>query len=149
MTYTELKDELYLVRERERIIDARLKSLATLKDDYLARLNNGVTDYSRDAIQKSRDPDAALVAVIDDLNRDTDKLIASIKALREANEYYKGLILSSKDIGGEVLRLFFLERLSMKQVSKTLSYAEKYTWKLWRQAIEELTEVINNENSKA
>lgn len=143
MTYSELKDELYLVRERERIIDARLKSLATLKDDYLARLNNGVTDYSKEQLQKSRDPDAALVAVIDDINRDSEKLIETIKSLREANEYYRRIILATKDIGGEVLRLFFLERLSMRQVASTLNYAEKYTWKLWRQAIEDLTEVIN------
>lgn len=143
MTYSELKDELYLVRERERLIKSKCKDLASLKDDYLARLNNGVQDYSREILQTTRDPDKALINLIDDINRDTEKLIETIKSLRDANEKYKTLILETEDIGGEVLRLFFLEGHSMRQVSIRLNYAEKYTWKLWREAIEKLVEVIN------
>lgn len=147
MTYTELKDELYLVRERERVIRSKQKDLETLKDDYLARLPSGVTDYSRDRLQATPDPDKALINLIDDINRDTAKLVEVITELREANERYKTLIYETKTVGGEVLRLFFIEGYSMRQTSKRLNYAEKYTWKLWREAIENMTEVINHEKS--
>ena len=145
MTYSELKDELYLVRERERVIRSKQKDLESLKDDYLTRLPNGVTDYSKDRLQSTPDPDRALVNLIDDINRDTQKLIEIITELREANEYYKTLILNMTTVGGEVLRLFFVEGYSMRQVAKRLNYAERSTWRLWREAIKDMTEVINNE----
>ena len=147
MTYTELYDELKLVRVREKQITSKLKSLVTLKDEYLSRLNNGVTDYSRDILQKSRDPDKALIEVIDNINRDTETLIETINELRDKNLKYKRLIVSKKDIGGEVMRLYFIEAMAMQEVAARLSYSEKYAWKMCHKAINELLEVINDEEN--
>lgn len=147
MTYTELYDELKLVRVREKQIASKLKSLVTLKDEYLSRLNNGVTDYSRDILQKSRDPDKALIEVIDNINRDTETLIETINELRNKNLKYKRLIVSKKDIGGEVMRLYFIEAMAMQEVAARLSYSEKHAWKMCHKAINELLEVINDEEN--
>lgn len=147
MTYTELKDELYQVRERERLIRSKLKSLSTMQDDYLARLNNGVTDYSREMLQKTRDPDKAIITVIDDINRDTERYTETIKDLREKNEPYKSLIVQMQGLGGEILRLFFIEGLSMKSICKRFNYSERSTWGHWRNAIKDLLEVINEDTT--
>lgn len=147
MTYTELKDELYQVRERERLIRSKLKSLSTMQDDYLARLNSGVTDYSRENLQMTRDPDKAIITVIDDINRDTERYTETIKDLREKNEPYKSLIVQMQGLGGEILRLFFIEGLSMKSICKRFNYSERSTWGHWRNAIKDLLEVINEDTT--
>lgn len=147
MTYTELKDELYQVRDRERLIRSKLKSLSTMQDDYLARLNNGVTDYSRELLQKTRDPDNAIITVIDDINRDTERYTETIKALRDKNEPYKTLIIQMQGLGGEILRLFFIDGLAMKSICKRFNYSERSAWAYWRKTIYELLEVINEDQT--
>lgn len=143
MTYSELKDALYQVRNDELEKKGYLDALANIKDEYLTRINNGVTDYERERLQKTPDPDAAMIDKIYQADLKANAYMEKIRLIQERNEPYYKLIMALKGIGGVILSLFFLEGFSMRQVSKRLNYAEKYTWKLWREAIEDLTEVIN------
>lgn len=148
MTYTDLKDDLYLVREKEKILRSKRKSLLSTRDEYLARLNSGVTDYAKDNLQKSRDPDASIINTLYEADKATAKLVEEIKQLQDETERYEALVIGTKGISGEILRLFFIEGHSTKHIGKRLGYSERSVWRLWRQGIKELLEVINNEQKE-
>lgn len=146
MTYSELKDELFLLRDRENQIREFIISLANVRSDYLSRLNAGVTDYSKERLQKTPDPDASTVNMIYEADRKTDFYKERLQELQDKTEPYERLIIGLEGTTGTIMRLFYLEGLGMKAISKRLHYAEKYSWHLWRKGIEELLEVINNDN---
>ena len=47
-------------------------------------------------------------------------------------------------LGGEILRLYFIEGLSIKSIGKRIDYSEQYTWELWRKAMRDLYEKENS-----
>lgn len=139
-SFSEFKNDLHEVRDKSRIIKAKIKSLETLRDDKLADANSGAIDYSKLRVQMSHDPDKALVYVLDDIERDSKKLILQIEKLKEEIAPTAELIEKRMDIGGEILRLYFLEGLRMVEVAKRVSYSESRTWELWRKTIRDIYE---------
>lgn len=139
-SFSEFKNDLSEVRDKSRIIKAKIKSLETLRDDKLATANSGAIDYSKLRVQTSHDPDKALVYVLDEIERDSKKLIQQIEKLKEEIAPTVELIEKRMDIGGEILRLYFLEGLRMVEVAKRVSYSESRTWELWRKTIRDIYE---------
>lgn len=147
MTYSELKEILYDVREKEIDIKNYLIDLANARSLYLAELGGGVTDYAKDRLQKTPDPDAATVNAIYKADRKSEFCLERLKELQDQVERYEKLIINMDGVGGVILRLFYLEGISMRLVSKRLNYDEKYALKLRRKAIKRLLEVINSEKT--
>lgn len=137
---SEFKADLSEVRDKSRIIKAKIKSLETLRDDKLSTAYSGAIDYSKERLQTSHDPDKALVYVLDEIERDSKKLIQQIEKLKEEIAPTVELIEKRMDIGGEILRLYFLEGLRMVEVAKRVSYSESRTWEIWRKTIRDIYE---------
>lgn len=108
-SFSEFKNDLSEVRNKSRIIKMKTKSLKTLREDKLATVYSGAIDYSKERLQTSPDPDKALIYVIDEIDRDAEKLIRQIEKLKEEIAPTVELIEKRMDIGGEILRLYFLE----------------------------------------
>lgn len=140
MTYSEFKDELARVKENRFIIKSRLESLEKLSEEKLSMLGPGVVDYSKDRLQMSHDPDKLIIETIDRINREAERLKESIRELEEENRYMEDLILSKKGLSGEVLRLYYIEGLMMKNVAKRLGFTEDNGWKLYRKGVRNLYE---------
>lgn len=137
-SFSEFKNDLSEVRNKSRIIKMKTKSLKTLREDKLATVYSGAIDYSKERLQTSPDPDKALIYVIDEIDRDAEKLIQQIEKLKEEIAPTVELIEKRMDIGGEILRLYFLEGLRMAEVAKRVSYSESRTWELWRKTIRDI-----------
>lgn len=137
-TIKEFQNDLADVREKTRIIRSKIKSLETLREDKLATVYSGAIDYSKDVVQTSPDPDKALIYAIDEINRDADKLINQIEKLREEIKPFEDLILNTSGVGGEILRCYYLEGLSMAATAEQLNYSEVRGWELWRKTIKSI-----------
>ena len=140
MTYSEFKDGFYIIRENRIVIRSKLQRLEELNDKYFSKLNHGVTDYSKDRLQSTPDPDKAIIEAIDNVMREKNKLIEEIRSLREENEHFEELLFSVRGISGEVTQLYFLDGKSMRTISKTLNYAERTCWRLMRMTFRDLYE---------
>lgn len=141
MTIGEFKDELHRIRYNRNLIRSKLKSLATLREDKLATNSSGVIDYSKDRIQGSSDPSNRVINLIYMIDEETDRLIEAIERLEEENREIEHLIYAVKGIPGEIVRIYFIEGLSMKAVSAQVNYSESHTWMLMRKAIREMYEL--------
>lgn len=148
MTFTDFKDELYLVRENRRTIKSLIETIDNLTQELCDKLGGGVVDYSADRLQKTPDPDAKYIQAIADSQEKRAECMEKLKRLREANSKYEAVIMAFDTLGGEILRLYFIEGMSIKTIGKRIDYSEQYTWELWRKAIKDLYEKENsNEES--
>jgi DNA-directed RNA polymerase specialized sigma subunit len=144
MTLTEFKDELYLVRENRRSINSLIETIDNLTEELCDKLGGGVTDYSKDRLQKTPDPDGKMIQAIADSQKKRAECTEKLNRLREANEKYEAVIMAFDTLGGEILRLYFIEGMSIKAIGKRIDYSEQYTWELWRKAIKDLYEKEEN-----
>lgn len=143
MTYRQMKEELEAVRYRSRKIRSVINELATLRDDYLAKINNGAIDYSKEHLQKTHDPDRNIIYILDHINREEEKLRNLIEDLKEKNRPYEDMINNLDGLEGEVLRLFYLEAWNMRRVSKHIRFDERTCWNYRKSGIGKLTEKEN------
>lgn len=141
MTIGEFKDELHRIRYNRNLIRSKLKSLATLREDKLTTNSSGAIDYSKDRIQSSSDPSNRVINLIYMIDEETDRLMEAIERLEEENREIEHLIYAVKGIPGEIVRIYFIEGLSMKAVSAQVNYSESHTWWLMRKAIREMYEL--------
>jgi DNA-directed RNA polymerase specialized sigma subunit len=144
MTFTDFKDELYLVRENRRSIKSLIESIDNLTAKLCERLSGGVQDYSKDRLQKTPDPDAKVIETIAAIEEERTNNLDKLNRLREANIKYEAIIMAFDTLGGEILRLYFIEGLSIKSIGKRIDYSEQYTWELWRKAMRDLYEKENS-----
>lgn len=141
MTIGEFQDELHRIRYNRNLIRSKLKSLATLREDKLATNSSGAIDYSKDRIQSSSDPSNRVINLIYMIDEETDRLMEAIERLEEENREIEHLIYAVKGIPGEIVRIYFIEGLSMKAVSAQVNYSESHAWMLMRKAIREMYEL--------
>ena len=140
MTFSQFKIEMDIVRDRRRAMRSILRDLSTLSDDRLSALSSGAVDYSKDRLQKTTDPDAAMINTLDQIDRDTARLKDKLQHLRDLNEYYESLIFAADGIGGEVGRLYVIEGLTMKIVAQHLHYSPSHCWMKWTKTMHEIHE---------
>ena len=140
MTYEQFKFEMDLVRENRIVMRSLLKSLDNLTEERLSALNSGAVDYSKEPLQMSHDPDLAMIETLDRIDKDRERLQQKLRSLEEANEYYESLILSTAGIGGEVLRLYYIEGYTMEAVADHLQYDISYCWMFRKKSLKKLLE---------
>lgn len=142
---SEFKCDLLNIRDNRRVIRSKMKSLETLREDKLATINHGAIDYSREYVQSTPDPDKAIINIIAEIDQDIERLNRQINELKEENKPLEALIDSVGGVGGEILRLYYMEGLSMEDCAKQLNYSENNGWRLWRKTILSLYEEVNDD----
>jgi DNA-directed RNA polymerase specialized sigma24 family protein len=135
MSFYEFKSRFYDVRINSREINSLKKSLDTIADDILGTVTSGAVDYSKDRIQHQTEPDVAIINAIYRIDEEKRIMLARLSYLKEQNAWAEEMIYSLDGIGREVLRLYYLESLSMEQVSKRLNYSTSHCWRLWRETL--------------
>lgn len=134
MTYKQFEDELYIIRDNWKTIRSAIKSLKNLEEDGLVAAYSGAIDYSKERLQSSTDPDAKMIAVIQKCEDEKTKIMERIANLREENRMIEELIYQEKNIGGETLRLYFIDNKPMREVAKYINYSQSQTWEIWKKA---------------
>ena len=148
MTYNELKNDLELVKDRRYQIRSICSELLTLREDYLTKVGCGAIDYSRDRLQSSPDPDRAIIAVLDEIDRETAKRKNKIEELTEANAFYEDKIFCIQGIRGEVLRLYYLEGWTMEKISRHVHFNQKYCWRFRSEGLNAILDKIEAEERR-
>lgn len=140
MTRSQFEAELYQIRENRRVMRSIIRSLESLGEDTISSIFSGAIDYSKDRLQSSSDPDGKMVNALFKLDKDVERLRKKLARLKEENEHIESLIYQADGLGAEIMRLFFIEGLSMPKVSMRLNYAKSSCWREMRKKITELYE---------
>lgn len=141
MTLYEFEQQLRVIQTNQRILSSLYDSLAHAREDQLAVVGSGAIDYSKDRIQASADPDAAIINAIARADELVNRLVKKINELEEEDAAIKDLLWEADGLGGEILRLCFLEGMRMGQIAQRLNYDRSYCYKMWREKINELYEI--------
>lgn len=142
MTFEAFKDELYMIKINSRAIISKLKSLEDIEEETTMILGTGAIDYSAERLTSTHDPDAAAIIKIDMLRKKREELLDQITELRESDRRAVELIMSVPGIGGEVLRLFYIEDMRIRSIAKRLNYEEQYCWQMLRKERKSLYERV-------
>lgn len=140
MTFTQFKYEFDLVRDKCRDIRSLDDELDHLEEERLKEFGNGAIDYSADRVQHSTDPDKAMIYKLDSIDREKAKKKARRSRLREEIEPFETMIYNADGIGATVGRLFVLDGLPMKEVSRILNYHVSHCYGFWNRTMRELYE---------
>lgn len=140
MTFTQFKYEFDLVRDKCRDIRSLDDELDHLEEERLKEIGNGAIDYSADRVQHSTDPDKAMIYKLDSIDREKAKKKARRSRLREEIDPFETMIYNADGIGATVGRLFVLDGLPMKEVSRILNYHVSHCYGFWNRTMRELYE---------
>lgn len=138
MTLYEFKQELYTVRENRRELRAIMVSLKSLEDDILGSAFSGAIDYSKEKVQHMTDPDRTIINAIMSIEREKEKLTTRINNLLEENKNFEDLIREQRGEGAELIRLYFIEGMTMVEIAKRFHYHRGTCYRKWSQTIEHM-----------
>lgn len=131
----EFKQDLYTIRENRRIMRSIRTSLANLEEEVLSSVFSGAIDYSQERVQKSHDPDSAIINAIMMTEQEKDKLKKQLSDLQEENSTIENLIYSQRGLGAEIVRLYFIEGETMIAIAKRLHYHRDTCYAKWNDTI--------------
>lgn len=138
MTFSQFEQELYLIQANQKAIASIRISLDAIDEKYLSKLSSGAMDYSQDRLQSSKDPDASLVNTLWERDEERKDLLKKIEYLKGQCSEVRSLLWQANGIGGEILRLFFLECMEMDAIAERLKYDRSTCYKFRRIKQEEL-----------
>lgn len=144
MTFSQFKDEFYLIRENRIVIRLELKNLARRTEEKFSLLGAGAIDYSKDKLQSTKDPDKTIIDALATIKADKIRTAERIKELQDRNRHIENLIHSTEGVGGEILRLYFIEGLTMGQIAADTNYNKNYCFELMRKTLKTLWEKEEN-----
>ncbi len=146
MTFAEFKDELYLIKINRQVMRSIIEDLKTYAADQLSTVFSGAIDYSKDKIQHQSDPDAAIINVLMKIDSDVDRLKKKFDQLEQENEELEEVIFKGQGLGGEFIRLYYIEGLSMSAIADRFGYSRQWCYELWDKELKRLyREVLKNE----
>lgn len=146
MTFAEFKDELYLIKINRQVMRSIIEDLKTYAADQLSTVFSGAIDYSKDKIQHQSDPDAAIINVLMKIDADVDRLKKKFDQLEQENEELEEVIFKGQGLGGEFIRLYYIEGLSMSAIADRFGYSRQWCYELWDKELKRLyREVLENE----
>ena len=146
MTFAEFKDELYLLKINRQVMRSIIEDLKTYAADQLSTVFSGAIDYSKDKIQHQSDPDAAIINVLMKIDADVDRLKKKFDQLEQENEELEEVIFKGQGLGGEFIRLYYIEGLSMSAIADRFGYSRQWCYELWDKELKRLyREVLENE----
>ena len=117
MTLYEFKQELYIVRDNRRVMRSLRTSLANLEEDILTSVFSGAIDYSKEKVQHQSDPDSAIINAIMLTEKEKERLRKQLQELQDENAELEQLIYRQRGLGAEIVRLYFIEGKTMKEVA--------------------------------
>lgn len=138
MTFAEFKDELYIIKMNRQVMRSVMEDLKTYAEDQLSTAFSGAIDYSKDRVQKTPDPDGALINVISKIDHDVERLKAKLEKLEAENEALEEVIFKGQGLGGEFIRLYYIEGLSMNSIAERFSYSRQWCYELWDKELRRL-----------
>lgn len=138
MTYGEFKDELYVIRLNRQVMRSIMADLRTYAEDQLSTVFSGAIDYSKERVQKTPDPDAAIINVIAKIDSDMERLKEKLERLEEENDKLETLIFKGEGLGGEFIRLYYIEGYSMNKIAERFNYSRQWTYTLWDNELKRL-----------
>lgn len=144
VTFNQFKDEFYLIRENRIVIRLELKNLARRTEERFALLGAGAIDYSKEKLQATKDPDKAIIDALATIQADKMRTAERIKELQERNRHIEELIHNAQGVGGEILRLYFIEGLTMGQIANDTNYNKNYCFELMRKTLKALYDKEEN-----
>ena len=144
MTYQQLKIELDLVRDNRFAMRTILRELDTISDDYLSTTSSGAIDYMKDRVQKTMDPDKAMIEKIDRIDREIEKLKHRYDLLEGSNAHYEEIIMGLEGIDGEVMRLYYINGWKMTNVAKYLHFDISSCWGFRKRALKKILDLEGN-----
>lgn len=137
MTYTEFKDECYLIRnnaiQREQIYTA-LQVME--KNKYHGLVN--VSDPTRDIVQRSKSPDDKLFETIDQYERKKAHYTRKIEQLPRENEVIKNALMDYPGIEGVIVADFFIYGHKMKTIERETNYSIRNCYALINKALKKI-----------
>lgn len=150
MSLYEFKGALVAVRINSRSILALTAALETLPDDILESVYSGAVDYSKERVQNSPDPDAAIINAISRVDSECYYTRERIIQLEAESEWAVRLIrrLEEEDgfeISATMLRLYYLHAIGMTRISKMVNYSEETAWRKWREGIKRIYEIYQED----
>lgn len=138
MTFAEFKDELYIIKMNRQVMRSVMEDLKTYAEDQLSTAFSGAIDYSKDRVQKTPDPDGALINVISKIDHDVERLKAKLEKLEAENEALEEVIFKGQGLGGEFIRLYYIEGLSMNSIAERFNYSRQWCYELWDKELRRL-----------
>lgn len=138
MTFAEFKDELYIIKMNRQVMRSVMEDLKTYAEDQLSTAFSGAIDYSKDRVQKTPDPDGALINVISKIDHDVERLKAKLEKLEAENEALEEVIFKGQGLGGEFVRLYYIEGLSMNSIAERFNYSRQWCYELWDKELRRL-----------
>lgn len=140
MSLYEFEQCLRIIRDNQKVLMSLYLSLLSTRDEKLALVGNGVVDYSKDRVQTSSDPDAAINNAIYEADEKIKSIMEKIKSLEGEDPELKALLWSGEGLPSEIVRLYFIEGLTMREIAKRFNYDKSYCYKMWRRRINEMYE---------
>jgi len=135
MTFKELKDKFYDLRDHRAVRRSLIRSLAELEQNGLSSVSSGAVDYSAVHVQKTLDPDARLINAIAKMDQERQQILDKLGKLQADDEKLERLIYDEPGIEGEILRLFFLEGKPMEPISSAVGYSSRHCWRLTKSTL--------------
>lgn len=138
MTYSQFKDELELVRDNRRQIRCLVESGIAIANERLVSI--GVTDYTKDRVQATKDPDKNMIDRIDRNRIEDETRKRQIEKLKEEIAWAESLILGTRGDGGAILYLYYIDGHTMEKVASITKFEITYCYELRRKTIRGLYE---------
>ena len=138
MTFAEFKDELYIIKMNRQVMRSVMEDLKTYAEDQLSTAFSGAIDYSKDRVQKTPDTDGALINVNSKIDHDVERLKAKLEKLEAENEVLEEVIFKGQGLGGEFIRLYYIEGLSMNSIAERFNYSRQWCYELWDKELRRL-----------
>lgn len=137
MTYTEFVEECCTIRNNRMIrteLDRRLQVLNKLKYDTLVN----ITDPAREHLQRSITPDSKMINTLSEYDRKRERIEAIVDNLPAESKEVKELIYSTLGLEPELVRLYVIEALPMKDIAKRLGYNPTYCYTKYKQGLKRI-----------
>lgn len=138
MTFSQFKDELELVRDNRRQIRCLIESGIAIANERLVSI--GVTDYSKDRVQSSKDPDNGMINRIERNRIEDETRKKQIDKLKSEIEWAERLILDCRGDGGAILYLYYIDGHTMEKVSAITKFELTYCYELRRKTLRNIYE---------
>lgn len=136
MNYSQMKEELKLIRENNTRINLLVRMIRTLHEDGLAAANEGAMDYAKERVQSSHDPDGKLISVISNRDKKIENMEKTIVELAEKTKRIEALLDRAPGLAGEIARAYYINCRSMKYISRATNYSISKCWRFVDSAIE-------------
>lgn len=143
MNYSQMKEELKLIRENRARINLIVRQLNTIRDDGLSAAYSGAIDYAKDRVQSSGDPDGKLVNTIEKINKQVEWMEKRVIELREENKKLESLLERAPGLAGEITRAYYINCHGIRYISKAVNYSSRQCWRYVDNTIDWLVQEVN------